>query len=140
MIDPAAALRQIDETAEWIRPRLEGREPRTGIILGTGLGAVAGDIEDRVTLEYEEIPHFPVSTVESHHGRLIAGRLSGKRVLVMQGRFHYYEGYSMRQLTLPVRVMHRLGVDTLLVSNACGCVNPEYRAGDLMLMEDHINN
>lgn len=110
-----------------------------GIILGTGLGGLVRELEIEGTLEYEQIPHFPVSTVESHHGRLIVGTLRGRRVLVMQGRFHYYEGYTMQQITFPVRVMGLLGISTLLASNACGCVNPQFRAGDLMVMEDHIN-
>ena len=89
--------------------------------------------------EYEHIPHFPLSTVECHQGRLLAGRLNGLPVLVMQGRFHYYEGYSMQQITFPVRVLKRLGIEFLFVSNACGCVNPQYRKGELMVIEDHVN-
>ena len=132
-------MAQIDEATAHIRS-ITGDAPfAAGIILGTGLGGLVGQLHIDAELDYASIPHFPLSTVESHHGRLLAGTLRGRRVLVMQGRFHYYEGYTMQQLTFPVRVMHRLGIDTLLASNACGCVNPQYRAGELMIMEDHIN-
>jgi purine-nucleoside phosphorylase len=114
-------------------------EPAVGIILGTGLGRLAEEIERDATIDYGDIPGFPLSTVESHHGRLIVGRLAGRAVVAMQGRFHFYEGYSMQQITFPVRVMHELGVRTLIVSNACGGMNPLYRRGDLMIIEDHIN-
>ncbi len=110
-----------------------------GIILGTGLGGLVKEIEIEHQIEYEKIPHFPVSTVESHHGRLIFGHIGGKKVVVMQGRFHFYEGYSMQEITYPVRVMKFLGAKTLLISNACGGMNPSYRKGDLMIIEDHIN-
>jgi purine-nucleoside phosphorylase len=125
-------------SAEAIRARTS-MEPEIGIILGTGLGRLADSIEKEVVIDYDDIPDFPVSTVESHHGRLILGTLGGRRVVAMQGRFHYYEGYSMQQITFPVRVMHELGARTLLVSNACGGLNPLYRRGDLMIIEDHIN-
>ena len=114
-------------------------KPAIGIILGTGLGRLAEAIERVATIEYTDIPGFPLSTVESHSGRLILGWLGGKAVVAMQGRFHYYEGYSMKQITFPVRVMCELGARTLMVSNACGGLNPHYRRGDLMLIEDHIN-
>jgi purine-nucleoside phosphorylase len=113
--------------------------PAAGIILGTGLGALVDEVDIEVTIDYSDIPHFPVSTVESHDGKLIFGTLSGKQVVVMQGRFHYYEGYSLAQVTFPVRVMHALGVRTLLISNAAGGMNPIYRRGDIMLIYDHIN-
>src|SRR5438105_12773153 len=113
--------------------------PRFGIILGTGLGGLAGDIATEAAIPYEEIPHFPHSTVESHAGRLVCGRLAGKPVVAMEGRFHYYEGYSLRQITLPVRVMKALGCEVLVVSNACGGMNPQFAKGDLMVIEDHIN-
>jgi len=132
-------LEQIRETAAWIGERLPEPRPRIGVILGTGLGALVRDVAVDAALPYDEIPHFPVSTVESHHGRLVCGRLGETPLLVMQGRFHYYEGWSMQQIALPVRAMKLLGVGTLLVSNACGCVNPQFRRGDLMLMEDHLN-
>jgi purine-nucleoside phosphorylase len=129
----------IDEAADRVRAFVGKAPIAAGIILGTGLGGLVRELQVEGTLDYEEIPHFPVSTVESHHGRLIVGTLRGHRVLVMQGRFHYYEGYTLQQVTFPVRVMHRVGIDTLLASNACGCVNPQFRAGELMIMEDHIN-
>jgi purine-nucleoside phosphorylase len=115
--------------------------PEIGIILGTGLGALAKEIDVESQVSYEDIPHFPLSTVESHAGRLIFGKLgkNNKNVMVMQGRFHYYEGYSMQQITFPVRVMKALGCHTLLVSNACGGMNPLFNPGDLMIMTDHIN-
>lgn len=113
--------------------------PRTAVILGTGLGNLAEAITDKTEIPYSEIPHFPVSTVEGHSGKLLVGRLGGKEVLAMQGRFHYYEGYSMQEVTYPVRVMRELGVGTLFVSNASGGVNPAFHIGDLMLITDHIN-
>jgi purine-nucleoside phosphorylase len=114
-------------------------EPSLGVILGTGLGGLVDDLDIEVTISYEDIPHFPVSTVESHSGKLIFGRLNGARAVVMQGRFHYYEGYTLQQVTFPVRVMQFLGVSTLIISNAAGGMNPHYRRGDLMLITDHIN-
>jgi len=134
---------QMERAAGAIRAQLpnngDGFSPRVGIILGTGLGRLAEEIERLATIEYGAIPGFPLSTVESHQGRLIAGTLAGVEVVAMQGRFHYYEGYSMAQITFPVRAMRQFGVDTLIVSNACGGMNPRYRRGDLMLMDDHIN-
>ncbi len=131
-------LRRIDEAVEHVRNRHDG-EPELGIVLGTGLGALVDDIEIEAAIDYEGIPHFPVSTVESHSGRLIFGRLEGRAVMAMQGRFHFYEGYTLQQVTFPIRVMQRLGVRTLIVSNACGGMNPIYRRGDLMRIDDHIN-
>jgi purine-nucleoside phosphorylase len=131
-------LRRIDEAVEHVRSRHDGR-PEAGIVLGTGLGALANDIEIEEAIDYREIPYFPVSTVESHSGRLIFGLLEGRPVVSMQGRFHFYEGYSLQQVTFPIRVMQRLGVETLIVSNACGGMNPTYRRGDLMRIADHIN-
>ena len=113
--------------------------PDWGIILGTGLGRLVNEIEIDYSLEYKDIPDFPVSTVESHKGRLIFGRLAGCKVVAMQGRFHYYEGYTMQQITFPVRVMKALGIKRLVVSNASGGVNPAYEVGDLMIINDHIN-
>ena len=135
-IDTARA--QVQEAADALRERI-GKAARVGIILGTGLGKLADEIEIREAVPYGEIPHFPLSTVESHEGRLIAGTLRGVEVIAMQGRFHIYEGYSAWQATLPVRVMATLGVETLLISNAAGGMNPLYRRGDLMLTTDHIN-
>lgn len=113
--------------------------PYIGIVLGTGLGNLATKIEAEVEIAYEQIPHFPVSTVESHSGKLIYGNLNGKKVLAMQGRFHYYEGYSAEEITFPIRVMNALGVKKLLISNAAGTVNPDFKKGTLMLIDDHIN-
>lgn len=113
--------------------------PRVGVILGTGLGGLVELVEDAISLEYAEIPHFPTSTVASHGGRLVCGRLAGAPVIAMEGRFHAYEGYPLEQITLPVRVMKALGCQLLIVTNACGGLNPQYAAGDLMLIEDHIN-
>lgn len=129
---------QIEAAVEKIRSVWKS-EPKVGIILGTGLGSLAGNIEQEASLEYEAIPHFPKSTATSHRGRLVMGRLEGLPVMAMEGRFHKYEGYSLDQITLPVRVMKALGCELLVVSNACGGMNPYYRSGDLMLIEDHIN-
>ncbi|HEU4560550.1 MAG TPA: purine-nucleoside phosphorylase [Longimicrobium sp.] len=132
-------LRQhIDEAVAAIRAKTAA-EPRVGIILGTGLGALADRIEVETAIPYDQIPHFPLSTVESHVGRLLFGTLGGKPVMAMQGRFHRYEGYTLQEVTFPVRVMKALGVDTLIASNACGGMNPLWVPGDLMLMADHIN-
>jgi purine-nucleoside phosphorylase len=128
-----------DESFDHVIREASGHVPKVGIILGTGLGGLVKDVKINYMLDYKQIPHFPVSTVESHHGNLILGEISGKQVVIMQGRFHYYEGYSHEEITYPVRVMKRLGVDTLLVSNACGGLNPLYRKADLMIMKDHIN-
>jgi len=129
---------QITEAVNFIRSKTKS-EPRIGIILGTGLGSLASGIKFETTVGYETIPHFPVSTVESHAGKLLFGDLGGKKVVAMQGRFHYYEGYSMQQVTFPVRVMKALGIKILIVSNACGGLNPQFKSGDLMLITDHIN-
>jgi len=131
-------LTRIAETLEVIRSKTKKEFP-VGIILGTGLGALANEINIEVEIDYQDLPNFPLSTVESHKGKLIFGVLGDKNVVAMQGRFHYYEGYTMQQIAYPVRVMKKLGVDTLLISNACGGMNPLYRRGDLMLMADHIN-
>jgi purine-nucleoside phosphorylase len=128
----------IDRAIDVLRERTT-LEPRVGVILGTGLGALADEIEVACTVSYEDIPSFPVSTVESHAGRLLFGSLAGVPVVAMQGRFHRYEGYTMQQIALPVRVMRRLGAETLVVSNACGNMNPMWQPGELMLIADHIN-
>ena len=109
------------------------------IVLGTGLGQLASEITDTYEFSYKDIPHFPVSTVEGHDGKLIFGRLGGKEILAMKGRFHYYEGYSMQEVTFPIRVMHELGIKTLFLSNAAGGANKDFRMGDLMIITDHIN-
>jgi len=132
-------MQQLREATAYLQPRLEDFQPEFGIILGTGLGALVKELEVQYTFPYADIPHFPVSTVESHSGNLLAGTLAGRRVLVMQGRFHYYEGYSMEQVVFPVRVMKLLGIQKLFVSNAGGGLNPDYAYSDLMLIEDHIN-
>lgn len=113
--------------------------PKVGIVLGTGLGELATQITERQEIPYHDIPNFPVSTVEGHSGKLIIGKLGGTKVLAMQGRFHFYEGYSMKEVTFPVRVMKELGVETLLLSNAAGGMNPEFKIGELMIIKDHIN-
>lgn len=129
---------KIAEAASAVRARF-AQQPDAAIILGTGLGRLAAEIDVVATIEYHDIPEFPLSTVESHEGRLICGRLAGKIVIAMQGRFHRYEGYSLQQVTFPVRVLRALGAKTLIVSNACGGLHPLWNAGDLMLVADHIN-
>lgn len=113
--------------------------PETAIILGTGLGSLVNEITDKYEIKYEDIPNFPLSTVEGHSGKLIFGKLGNKEIMAMQGRFHYYEGYSMKEVTFPVRVMRELGIKTLFVSNAAGGMNPDFVIGDLMIINDHIN-
>ncbi|MFN7846702.1 MAG: purine-nucleoside phosphorylase [Bacteroidota bacterium] len=131
-------LEQIKETADFIRNKTNFN-PQIGIILGTGLGGLVKEIETKYVIPYEEIPNFPLSTVEGHSGKLIFGMLGGKNVVAMQGRFHYYEGYDMKQVTFPVRVMRFLGIERLFVSNASGGVNPDFEIGDLMILNDHVN-
>ncbi len=131
-------LEKINQTVTYIRSKVT-IEPEVGIILGTGLGGLVREIENQQALDYKDIPNFPVSTVEGHSGRLIFGNLGGKKVVAMQGRFHYYEGYDMKQVTFPVRVMKFLGIKYLFVSNASGGVNPDFEIGDLMIINDHIN-
>jgi len=129
---------KITKAVEYIRGRTK-MVPQLGIILGTGLGTLAESIQVEDAISYEYIPFFPVSTVESHFGRLLFGNLSGKRVVAMQGRFHFYEGYTLQQVTFPVRVMKALGANILIVSNACGGLNPLFKSGDVMVISDHIN-
>lgn len=131
-------LKTIKETVSFIKSRTK-ISPEAGIILGTGLGGMVNEISVQDILEYEDIPNFPISTVESHHGKLIFGTLSGKQIVAMQGRFHYYEGYTPQQVTFPVRVMKFLGISHLFVSNASGGIDPEQEIGDLMILDDHIN-
>ena len=131
-------LERINETAEFIRAEV-GEMPKIGVILGTGLGDLVNHIEVSKELDYHNIPNFPVSTVEGHSGKLIFGKLGGKYIMAMQGRFHYYEGYDMKEVTFPVRVMKAVGVDTLFVSNASGGMNKEFKVGDVMIITDHIN-
>ena len=131
-------LAQIDHIVDTIRPRM-AVQPRMAMILGTGLGSLANAVEEAVVFPYSEIPDWPVSTVFGHQGQLVIGMMEGQPVMVMQGRVHYYEGYSMAQITLPVRVFQRLGVGILLVTNAAGAIHPDFVPGDLMLITDHLN-
>lgn len=131
-------LTQFKESVAYIQSRTKV-QPTIGIILGTGLGGLVKEIEIIDEIEYKDIPNFPVSTVESHKGKLIFGKLGGKQVVAMQGRFHYYEGYNMKQVTFPVRVMKLLGIQRLFVSNASGGVNPDFEVGEIMIQDDHIN-
>ena len=132
-------LEQIRQTADFLSERITGKMPEIAIILGTGLGPIVDYIEEAQFIPYAEIPNFPISTVEGHSGNLIFGKMSGKRVMAMQGRFHYYEGYDMKQVTFPVRVMQALGIKTILVSNAAGGMNKDFKVGDVMVITDHIN-
>jgi purine-nucleoside phosphorylase len=129
---------KVKSTAAFLRGKIAG-QPETAIILGTGLGGLVKHIDGAQAIDYGAIPDFPVSTVEGHSGRLIFGKLNGKRIVAMQGRFHYYEGYDMKQVTFPVRVFRELGVERLFVSNASGSLNPAFDIGDLMILTDHIN-
>jgi len=131
--------RNVTETIKFINEVTGGASPAIGIILGTGLGGLVKDIHIEHKIDYKQIPHFPVSTVESHHGYLIFGTISGKKCVIMQGRFHFYEGYSHDDISYPLKVMASLGVKYLIVSNACGGLNPVFRKSDLMIMRDHIN-
>ncbi len=130
--------KEVEEAVDYVRTLTRVRPP-IGIILGTGLGGLADEIETETSISYEKIPHFPVSTVESHAGRFLFGKLGGKDVVAMQGRFHHYEGYDLKQVTFPVRVMKELGIVILIVSNAAGGLNPQFEVGDLVMITDHIN-
>ena len=136
-MDPRAE--RIHNAADYVSRMIGGQKPDAAIILGSGLGKLADKIEDKTVIPYRDIPEFPVSTAVGHKGNFIFGTLGGKKVLAMQGRFHYYEGYNMDTVTIPVRVMKLLGVDTLFVSNAAGACNPDYTVGDLVIIKDHIN-
>lgn len=129
---------QVQETVEYIQSKI-GITPEYGVVLGSGLGGFTNDIEIEFILNYSEIPNFPVSTVAGHKGALVFGKIHGKQVVAMQGRFHYYEGYDMKQVTFPIRVMKELGVSKLIVSNASGGVNPKYKVGSVVIIKDHIN-
>lgn len=131
-------LEKIKQTADFLKAKMT-THPETAIILGTGLGSLVNEITDKYEIEYKDIPNFPLSTVEGHSGKLIFGKLGNKEIMAMQGRFHYYEGYSMKEVTFPVRVMRELGIKTLFVSNAAGGMNPDFLIGDLMIINDHIN-
>jgi purine-nucleoside phosphorylase len=130
--------KHITQALDFIRTKTSAK-PKIGIILGTGLGGLAKEMKKEVVIDYSEIPHVPLSTVESHHGKLIFGTLSGKKIVAMQGRFHMYEGYTLKQVTFPVRLMKFLGVESVLISNAAGALNPLFKKGDVMLISDHIN-
>ncbi len=132
-------LEQINFTTKSILEKTNNFRPEVGIILGTGLGGLVKEISAEFVLPYEEIPNFPVSTVEGHSGKLIFGELGGKKVMAMQGRFHFYEGYTMHQITFPVRVMKAIGIHTVCVSNASGGMNPNFEIGEIMIINDHIN-
>lgn len=132
-------LEKIKQSAEYINQRCQNFNPEVGIVLGTGLGNFADNIEEKYSIAYSEIPNFPISTVQGHKGRMIFGMVGGRRVVAMQGRFHYYEGYGMEQVTFPIRVMKFLGIKNLFVSNASGGINTSFRVGDLMVITDHIN-
>ena len=138
MMDDFVTRQQVDEAVAAIRDRIHTR-PRAGVVLGSGLGALVDAVESPVTISYADLPHWPRSSVEGHAGRLVSGELEGVDALVMQGRAHHYEGYSMGRVTFPIRVMQFLGVDTLIVTNAAGGLNLSFRAGDVMLIRDHIN-
>lgn len=138
MCDEFFTRGEFDEAADVIRSRTN-HQPQVGLILGSGLSPLANEVEEADVIPYPEIPHFPLPTIEGHLGKLVIGKLANQTVLVMQGRTHYYEGYSMQRVTLPVRVMQVLGVHTLFVTNAAGGINPDFRPGDLMLITDHIN-
>ena len=129
---------KIQETAAFLKERMPSK-PETAIILGSGLGHLADEIEVETEISYSEIPNMPVSTVEGHSGKMLFGKLGGKEIIAMQGRFHYYEGYSMKEVTFPVRVMYELGIKNLFVSNAAGGMNPLFSVGDLLVLKDHIN-
>lgn len=131
-------IKKIQAASDFIKSKTRNT-PEVGLILGSGLGDLADEITDASFIDYKDIPHFPVSTVEGHAGQLVIGILEGKSVIAMKGRFHYYEGYSMQQITFPVRVMKELGIKNLIVTNACGGLNPNLHAGALMLISDHIN-
>lgn len=131
--------KKIEETTQFLL-QYNDIKPQVGMILGSGLGSLADEVEEKIKIPYEKIPHFPVSTVEGHSGNLVFGRLNGVSVVMMQGRFHYYEGYSMEKVTFPVRVMKALGIETFIVTNASGGINESFQPGDIMLMTDHILN
>ncbi|KEQ26170.1 purine-nucleoside phosphorylase [Paenibacillus tyrfis] len=132
-------VEHIQEAAQWISDRIDRRALDMGLVLGSGLGDMAAQVEDAIAIPYDRIPHFPVSTVEGHAGQFVIGKLEGKNVIVMQGRFHYYEGYSMKKVVFPIYVMKQLGVRSLVITNAAGGMNRGFQAGDLMLISDQLN-
>ncbi len=130
---------RVQEARDFVRAQWPGGRPQVGIILGTGLGGLVEDVAAETVIPYTQVPHFPAPTAPTHAGRLVCGRLGGKSVVAMEGRFHFYEGYSLQEITFPVRVLKALGCEVLIVSNACGGLNPQFAKGDIMLIEDHIN-
>ncbi|MZQ84330.1 purine-nucleoside phosphorylase [Paenibacillus sp. 5J-6] len=132
-------IEKINEAAAFIKQKLDGVAPVIGLVLGSGLGDMANQVENPIAIDYSEVPHFPVSTVEGHEGRFVAGTLEGKQVIVMQGRFHYYEGYDMKKVVFPVYVMKAIGVHSVVMTNAAGGMNRGFKAGDLMVISDHLN-
>ena len=132
-------MTQLKESADYIESKLNGFKPEIGIVLGSGLGDLADDIENPIIIDYKDIPNFPISTVAGHKGRLVIGELSGKKVICMQGRFHYYEGYETYQTVFPIQVMRLIGVEKLILTNSAGCVNRNWESGSIMLITDHIN-
>lgn len=131
-------LKKVQESAEFLKKKISFK-PQAGIILGTGLGGLVNEMEVETVINYSSIPHLPLSTVKGHHGKLYAGTLGGRKIIAMQGRLHFYEGYSMQEITFPVRLMKLLGIELLIVSNASGGINPEFEIGDIMFINDHIN-
>ena len=131
--------RKLDESLSYIKAEAENKQPQVGLVLGSGLGPLGNEISKASIIDYKNIPYFPVSTVEGHAGKLIIGNLEGKEVIACQGRFHYYEGYDLTEVTYPIRIMQALGVHTLIVTNAAGGINKSFKPGDIMLIEDHIN-
>jgi len=127
------------QAANYILKQVDGRSPKTAIMMGTGLSSIVDDLENAISIDYSTIPHFPQSTVQSHKGKLVCGQLNGKEVIVLAGRWHYYEGYSTKELTFPIRVIKQLGIETILFTNVSGSVNENYNAGDLVIIKDHIN-
>lgn len=131
--------RTIDESLSYIASAINDNRPQIGLILGSGLGSLGDEVAQAIKLDYKDIPYFPVSTVEGHAGKLVVGKIEGKNVMACQGRFHYYEGYNLNEVTYPVRIMQALGIKTLIVTNAAGGINKSYNPGDIMVIEDHIN-
>lgn len=136
-MDSFITIKEIDEATQFIRSKAKV-SPKIGLVLGSGLGGLADDVKEAVVIPFNEIPHWPVSTIQGHAGRLLIGKLYGKPAMVMQGRVHYYEGYSMDQVTFPIRVMQRLGIDLIVLTNAAGAIAPDYEPGDVMVLNDHI--
>lgn len=136
-MDSFITIKEIDEATQYIRGKAK-LSPKIGLVLGSGLGGLADDVKEAVVIPFNEIPHWPVSTIQGHAGRLLIGNLYGKLAMVMQGRVHYYEGYSMDQVTFPIRVMQRLGIELIILTNAAGAIAPNYEPGDVMVLNDHI--